>query len=74
VQFHKVQNFVHVMFRPIIKQIIMSNVNTQNSLLQVRQFSRQYSSQIGCMSSVKKRVASVGVSHVCRPFTVHLSC
>jgi len=64
-QFHKLQIFVQVMFRPLIKQIIMSNVNTQNSLLQMRQFSRHYSSQIGCMSSVKKRVASVGVSHVC---------
>jgi len=52
----------------------MSNVNKQKSLLQVRKFSRHYSPQNGCMSIVKKRVASVGVSQVCSPFTAHLSC
>jgi len=50
----------------------MSFVNTQISLLQVK-FSRHYSSLIGCGSSVKKRLASVGVSQVCSPYSAQLS-
>jgi len=42
----------------------MSDVNTQISLLQ-EELSMHYSSLIGCMSSVKTRLASVGVSQVC---------
>jgi len=51
----------------------MSYENTQISLHQV-EFSRQYMSLIGCMSSVKTRLASVGLSHVCSPYSAQLSC
>ena len=51
----------------------MSDVNTQISLLQV-EFSMHYSSVIGCMSRIKTRLASVGVSQVCSPYSIQLSC
>jgi len=51
----------------------MSEVNTQISLLQV-ELSMHYSSLIGCMSRIKTRLASVGVSEVCSPCSVQLSC
>jgi len=51
----------------------MSYVNTQISLLEVK-FSRIYSSLIGCMSSVKTRLALVGVSQICSPYSAQLSC
>jgi len=51
----------------------MSEVNTQISLLQV-ELSMHYSSLIGCMSRIKTRLASVGVSQVCSPCSVQLSC
>jgi len=51
----------------------MSEVNTQISLLQV-ELSMHYSSLIGCMSRIKTRLASVGVSEVCCPCSVELSC
>jgi len=44
----------------------MSDVNTQISLFQV-EFSRHYLSLIGCISSVKTLLVSVGVSQVCSP-------
>ena len=49
----------------------MSYVNTQISLLEVK-FSRIYSSLIGCMSSVKTRLALVGVSQICSPQSAQL--
>jgi len=48
----------------------MSYVNTQISLLQLK-FSRYYSYLIGCISSVKTRLASVGVSQVYSPYSAH---
>jgi len=51
----------------------MSYENTQISLHEVK-FSRQYSSLIGCMSSVKSRLASLGLSQTCSPYSAHLSC
>ena len=51
----------------------MSEVNTQISLLQV-ELSMHYSSLIGCMSRIKTRLASVGVSQFCSPCSVQLSC
>jgi len=51
----------------------MSYVKTQISLLQV-EFSRHYSSLIGCMSFVKTLVASVEVTQVCSPYSAQLSC
>ena len=50
----------------------MSYVNTLISLLQVK-FSRHYSSQIGCMSSLKTRLALVGVSQFSSPYSAQLS-
>jgi len=71
VQIHKIQNFVQVIFRPIMRSDkIMSYENTLISVLQV-EFFRQYSSLIGCMSSVKTRLDSVGVSQVCSPYSTH---
>jgi len=51
----------------------MSYVNTQISLLQVK-FSRHYSSLIGCMSSIKTRLALVEVSQISSPYSAQLSC
>jgi len=51
----------------------MSHVNTQISLHQV-EFSRHFSYQIGCMSSVKTLLVSVGVSQVCSPYSAQLRC
>jgi len=51
----------------------MSYVNTQISLFQVK-FSRHFSSLIGCMSSVKTRLALVGVSQICSPYSSQWSC
>jgi len=51
----------------------MSDVNTQISLLQV-EFSMHYSFLIGCISSVKKRLAAVGVRQVCGSYSAQLSC
>jgi len=51
----------------------MSYVNTHTSLFQV-QFSRHYSSLIGCMSSVKTRLALVGISQICSPHSAQLNC
>jgi len=49
----------------------MSDANTQISLLHV-EFSRHFSYQIGCMSSVTTLLASVVVSQVCSPYSAHL--
>jgi len=49
----------------------LSDVNTQISLLQV-QFSSHYLSPIGCMSSFKTLLASVGVSQVRSPYSAQL--
>jgi len=63
------------MFRPISRtDKSMSKVNTQISLLQERHVSSHYSSQIGCVSSVKTLVASVGVTRVCSPYSAQLGC
>jgi len=51
----------------------MSDVNTQLSFLEV-EFSRHYLSLIGCMSSVKTLLASVGVRQVWSPYSAQLSC
>jgi len=51
----------------------MSDVNTQITLLQV-ECSSHYFFLIGCMSSVKTLLASVGVSQVCSPYSEQLSC
>jgi len=48
----------------------MSNAIIQISLLQV-ELSMHHSSLDGCMSSVITRLASVGVSQVCSPYSVH---
>jgi len=54
-----------------IRQI--SYVNIQISLIQVK-FSRHNSSLIGCMTSVKTRLALVEVSQICSPYSAQLSC
>jgi len=51
----------------------MSYVNKQILLLQVK-FSRYYSSRIGCMSSVKTRLAFVGVNQIYSPYSGQLIC
>jgi len=48
-------------------------VNTQILFLQV-EYSRHYLFLIGCMSSVKTLLASVGVSQVCSSYSAQLGC